>query len=276
MNGLRHAVTVVLGAGLLVSGVVAGERRAFDGPDSGRTYRIVATGARLNRLVTGPVAERVQGVPARPVDSFVWDGAGSTPIDGEIVIEVDPDLDRGGIVARWTDENGEWLYTQTRFIHPHHASGVRIGSSVTDVDVLLNDPVITNVHLHGDTGAGQPVLPTVFAYLAAWGPATVSLDGRLFRNPFELPAPSWGGHLMVTHGVRGEDGAVRTRDGAVYDPSRGSEGAADPADVEVHLVFHDERFPVVAGNVPPLFSFFYHLVFEDVRIEILHGNVPEY
>ncbi len=47
----------------------------------------------------------------------------------------------------------------------------------------------------------------------------------------------------------------------------------DPADLEVHLVFHDERFPRTE-NIPPIFSFFYHLVFEDVTIQILSAEGP--
>ena len=54
-------------------------------------YQMVARAARLNRRVTGDVTDSVRGVPASPVDSLVYDGVGSTPIDGAIVIlEVDP------------------------------------------------------------------------------------------------------------------------------------------------------------------------------------------
>ena len=38
-------------------------------------------------------------------------------------------------------------------------------------DWIYNEPVSHNVYLHGDTASGQPVLPTLFTYLAAWGPA---------------------------------------------------------------------------------------------------------
>jgi hypothetical protein len=236
-------------------------------------YLVRASNARLNRKVMGPVDRYVQGVPAEPVDSFVWDGDGSTPIEAELVLEIDPIRDTGLIRATWNDEHGDWVYFQTRFIHPEHFSGVRIGSSVEEVQGILNEGVAHNVYLHGDTTAGMPVLPTVFNYLATWGPADILLNGQPFANPFEIPAPQWIGHLMVTEGVRWPDGTVRTLNGEIYDPSRLTEGAVDPGDLEVHLVFHDERFPLT-NNTPPLFSFFYHLNFEDVTIEITQEEPP--
>lgn len=236
-------------------------------------YEVIARSPRLNRRPMGPITSRVQGVPAEPVDSFVWDGNGSIPIEGELIMEISPETDSGFVLATWKDPYGEWVYTQARFIHPEHPSGVRIGASVGEVDSLLNEGIAHNVYLHGDTSAGQPVLPTTFAHLGIWGPADVSLDGVPFVNPYELPAPQWLGHLMVTEGVRREDGSVRTRTGEVYDPSKAAEGATEPGDLEVHLVFHDERFPRTS-SVPPLFSFFYHLVFEDVTIRIVQSDEP--
>jgi hypothetical protein len=230
-------------------------------------YQVVASGALKIRRPLGPPERFLQGVPAEPVDAFCWDGRGVTPIEGEIVIDVDPATNSGTVVARWSDEHGEWTYTQQRFLHPEHASGVRIGASVDELRKLLLDPVTTNVYLHGDTTAGQPVLPTVFAYLAAWGPATVTLDGVPFVNPHGLPGPSWLGHLMVTEGVRAPDGTVRVEGGDIYSPRDGSRGMVDPDDLEVHLVFHDARFPRTS-NVPPLFSFFYHLNFETVTVSL--------
>ena len=123
--------------------------------------------------------------------------------------------------------------------------------------------------------AGPGVLPTVSTLLAAWGPATVKLNGKPFDNPYDGAfRPQWDGHLMVTEGVRQPDGTVRTLDGSLYDPSLADQGFVDHDDLEVHLVFHDARFPIEDDNFPPLFQFFYHLVFEQVSLEIAHHN-PE-
>lgn len=231
-------------------------------------YRVTAGKPRLNRRVMGLARRWVRGVPAEPVDSMVWNGEGSTEIEGRIELEIDPVRNTGFIVARWTDANGHWFFRQTRFTHPdEHPSGVRIGSSVYGVETVINDPVVHNVYLHGDTTAGAAILPTVFTYLASWGPIDVFLDGTYFDSPFDPPAPCWEGHLMVTEGVRHPDGSVRTIWGGFYNPMLQAEGIVEEGDLEVHLTFHDDQFPTTT-NIPPLFSFFYHLVFEDVQIEI--------
>jgi len=234
------------------------------------TYHVNASQARLNRRITGPVRRWVQGVAAEPANSGVWDGIGSVPIDGTLELEIDPMSNTGWIRAEWTDANGAWTFRQNRFIHPDdHPSGVRIGSSVDGLETIINEGVVHNAYLHGDTGAGAPVLPTVFTYLAAWGPARVTRNGEPFDNPFEIPAPMWLGHLMVTEGARRPDGTVRTLSGEIFNPRHASEGAVEPGDLEVHLVFHDDRFPYTS-NVPNFFSFHYHVLFEEVTIEIVH------
>lgn len=235
-------------------------------------YRVAAGSPRLNRRILGPVRRWLDGVAAEPVDSACWSGEGSVPIEGRLELELDPTTNTGHIIATWTDMNGVWTYEQTRFIHPgHHSSGVRIGSSMFQVDTVINEGIAANVYLHGDTGAGMPLLPTVFAFVAAWGPVRVTLNGEPFDNPFEIPAPLWLGHVMVTEGVRQPDGSVRTLAGGIYNPTHASEGAVEPGDVEAHLVFHDDLRPVTS-NVPDLYSFFYHVVFEDVRIEIVQSE----
>lgn len=240
----------------------------------GLRYRITASRPRLNRRLMGPVRRWVGGVAAEPVDSFCWSGEGSVPIKGTMTIDVEPMRNTGKITAEWTDHNGTWTWTQTRFLHPdHHSSGVRIGSSVYRVDTVINEAIVQNVYLHGDTAAGQPVMPTLFTYLAAWGPGDATLNGERFDNEFEIPAPQWLGHIMVTEGARRADGSVRTLSGEIYNPSRGDEGAVEAGDIEAHLTFHDDVFPLTT-SVPPLFSFFYHLVFEDVRIEIVQADGP--
>lgn len=266
--------TAAIGFG--VSPVRAEEPRAIVGGDL--VYRVEAGNPRLNRRVMGPVTRTIQGIPAEPVDSFVWDGDGSTPIEGEVALEINPVEDTGLIQAEWTDPVGnEWTLFQFVFRHPEHSSGVRLGPAVNvpdPVESFLNEGITHNVYLHGDTTAGMPILPTLFNHLATWGPADVRLNGEPFLNPFPVPpAPQWIAHLMVTEGVRHPDGTVRTTDGEIFNPMRKEEGAVQLGDLEVHLVFHPERsFFDPSDNVPPIFKFFYHLVFEDVRMEIVQAD----
>ncbi len=174
----------------------------------------------------------------------------------------------------WTDEIGVWEYKQTAFAPPPHPTGLRVSPDATQTELVEGDPITTNVFLHGNTGAAAPVLPTVFNLLATWGPAEVTLNGQLFNNPFDGPAPRWFGHTMTTPGVRNPDGTVRTTSGDIYvgpnpngTPLTPADGVTDWDDMEVHFTWHDAPTPMT-GNIPPPFSFFYHLVFEDVAFEI--------
>jgi hypothetical protein len=234
------------------------------------SYRVTARQPRINRRVLGDVTAYVQGVPAEPVHSFVWDGVGSEPTVGHAVVDLDPVNNTGTIKANWIDEHGSWQFKQSVFFAPDHASGLRIGSAADLTRFVVDDPIPVNVYLHGDTTAGGPVLPVVFNLVATWGAAEIKLNGEPFVNPYDGPAPLWVAHTMVTEGVRNEDGTVRTVDGEIFDPTvNPGNGAVDPDDMEFHLVFHDAPGPAT-NNFPPPFSFFYHLTFEDLQLTIQH------
>lgn len=230
-------------------------------------YEITASNARLNRVVSGPVVASIDGVPAEPVDSFVWSGIGTTKIKAELKLKIDTIHNTGEIFAEWEDINGHWTYRQTTFSLPGHPTGARVGPSINDIELIKADPVTTNVYLHGDSGAAAPIIPTVLNLLATWGPAEITHNGIPFDNPYDGPVPNWLGHTMTTEGLRGKDSSVRTTSGDIYNPSKAANGAIDHNDLEFHLVFHDAPGPKTT-NIPPPLSFFYHLTFEDVKIKI--------
>ncbi len=236
--------------------------------DSEIVYRVTAEDGRLIRRVTGQVSNEVQGVPAEPVHAFNWQGINIESVEGRVSIDVDPIANEGRIKAQWTDRNGHWKLEQTMFAPPPHPSGLEIGASGSQTNLISGDPVLTNVYLHGDTTAAEPVLPTVFNHLATWGPAEVTLNGKAFENPFDGPTPLWVAHFMVTEGVRNPDGTVRTVDGEFYNPMKADSGATDREDLEVHLTFHDFPGPEVTNNFPPPLDFHYHVQFETVDIRI--------
>lgn len=244
-------------------------------PESQLTYEISAEDARLNRLVGDPITDWVQGIPAEPVHSFVWDGNGSIPLEGASAkVEIDPISNTGEIKAEWTDPDGrEWTLTQTVFLPlPPHPTGLR-AVSLSETAFVEDDPVTVDVYLHGDTTAGGPVLPTVFNHLATWGPAEVTLDGEPFLNPYDGPTPDWVTHTMLTAGVRNEDGTVTVNDGTIYNLTlQDQPGDIDYDDMEYHIVFHDAPGPESTDNFPPPLSFFYHLTFESVDFEVLAGE----
>ncbi|MFV2054810.1 MAG: hypothetical protein ACC707_00020 [Thiohalomonadales bacterium] len=233
-------------------------------------YVMEAKNAKVIRRVLGPLSDSVNGVPAAPVDSFDWAGSEITSVKGTAHFELDPIANTGRITAEWTDRNGEWTYTQTMFASPPHPTGLRIGASKSTTTVITGDPITTNVSLHGDTGAGGPVIPTLSNLITTWGPSKVTLNGMAFDNPYDGPAPMWAGHTMLSEGVRDDGGAVRTESGEIFSMMKKSEGLVYPNKLVFHLVFHDAPGPEMTDNIPPPLSFFYHVTFSDVDFKIKH------
>ena len=269
-----------LGAAFLLAAIVAAlavlpffTNSANASPKNKIVYKVKATNGTVNRKLLGDPTDFVNGVPAQPVDSFVWDGDGVQPlIKGKVKVTIDPVGNAGEIKASWTDEYGDWTFKQTIFSAPPHSTGLQVGPSAGDTQLIFGDPVTTNVYLHGDTTAGGPVLPTDFNYLATWGVAVITLNGEPFENPYDGPTPNWGAHTMTTVGVRNADGTVRTADGlGIFSAMNPGDGLVDNDDVEFHLVFEDAPMPMT-DNFPPPLSFFYHLTFEDVKFDIVQSD----
>ena len=268
MKKYRIPLFLVLFSVLAVGIALFGTGAATAKKSGGITYKLKAKNAFLIRDVTGPVTDDVDGVPAAPVDSFLWDGQGITPIKGSVKLEIDPVSNTGEIKAKWEDENGKWEYKQTVFASPSHPTGLVVGPGAGDTELIPSDPVTTNVYLHGDTTAGGPVLPTVFNLLATWGPAEVTLNGKPFENPYDGPTPLWAGHSMITVGVRNENGEVLTTGGDIFSMAQAGDGVTYDDQLVFHLVFHDAPGPDMTDNVPPPLSFFYHVTFQDVKLDI--------
>lgn len=254
---------IILCAGIALSGAAVAH-------DSDLNYKVVATDARLIRNVTGPVMSEVMGVPAEPVDSLVFDGVGVKPIKGRLTAKLDPVGNTGHIEATWKDEFGVWRYRQKAFVNLPFPTGLRIGPSATQTELIGPvDTIVINVYKQGDTQAGPPFTPTTFNLLAAWGTAEVTLNGMPFDNPFDGAAPLWSGRLVVREGVRNdEDDSVRNLDGSVFDMFDPSHGLVDHHDLEADLFFMDGLDFSPNTNFPPTNSFFYHIVFENVKVQI--------
>ncbi|MCA9586282.1 MAG: hypothetical protein KC657_13075, partial [Myxococcales bacterium] len=127
-----------------------------------------------------------------------------------------------------------------------------------------------------NTGAGGPLMPTVFQHLASFGPARVTLNGKPFVNPYSGPtAPAWFGAFKVSEGVRSAiDGTVQNQSGGIFSPMSPADGATDPDDLEIQCIFHDDQLPPPGNmaNFPPRHRFFYWLTFEDVTVQILQNG----
>lgn len=238
-------------------------------------YIVRGKSPRRVRRLTSSSSRFVQGVPAEPVDSFCYDGNGVEDVEGFVLIDVDPVKNTGKVISRWKDEHGLWDLEVQLFTAPHHPSGLRVSPDANVNKLFYEDPIVTDLYLHGNSTAGMPVLPTVHTKLAAWGQAAVRLNGAPFDNPFDGPFPPlWELHLMVTEGVRGPDGTVRAEDGSIYNPMmHAASGRVDPQDLEIHLTFHDAPYPENTANFPPIFDFFYHVVFDDVTMRLKNEHV---
>jgi len=254
---------------------VADDRDDNDDDDDNEknTYiSVKASNPMLIRRVMGPITNSVNGVPAEPVDGFDWAGHAIRTTEGNAEIKVDAIANTGLINADWKDEYGDWTYQQMMFVPPNHATGARMGPSKDTVTVIEGDPITTNIYLHGNTGAGTSLVPTVFNLLATWGPAKVTLNGEPFDNPFDGPTPMWIGHTMLSEGIRDADGTVQTTSGEIFDMTRGSEGQIYPDDLVLHIAFHDMPGPEMNTNIPPVWSFFYQVAFDKVKVEIKHND----
>lgn len=277
-NTMEYSKYISILAGGLAIALGAASAGADDNDDykekSSIRISVKASKPVLIRRVTGPIYNSINGVPAEPVDSFDWAGSEIREIKGKARLEIDPIANTGKISAKWEDEYGKWTYKQKTFAPPHHATGVRIGPSKNTVTVIKDDPVTTNVYLHGDTGVGGPVAPTFFGLLSTWGPAKITLNGKPFDNPFPGPTtPMWAGHTIVSEEIRGADGVIRTTSGGIYHPEHSFEGQIYPDKLNFNLAFHD--VPEEAGmtdNIPPAHRFFYRISFKKVKIKIKYNN----
>jgi hypothetical protein len=124
--------------------------------------------------------------------------------------------------------------------------------------------VAEDVTIHGDTGAGPAVMPTVHAFLAGWGPARVYVDDTL---EYEVH-----GHFMVTDGARQPDGVIYRSDRMTpYDPEMPGDSWVDPEDRELHVVAHSsdpDRFNY------PMHTIWFHLNFEEPILERVPPGAP--
>lgn len=274
-DALRERVATQFGGpGSVQLAVVDAAVRLASQSGSRLLYVVTAGDARRNRELTGPSTVDVQGVPAQPVDSGVHDGVGHEKLSyAAFWAVVDPVANTGFVHARWRDSHGMWSYSRHLMVPPPHPTALRVGGDATLTE-FITDGVQTHGYQHGNTGAGGPLMPSIFQHLACYGPTQVKLNGVPFVNPFPgATAPDWFGAMKVTDGVRDEiDGTVRNSTGGLFSPLAPGDGATDADDLEVQLIFHDDALPKGSSvaNFPPRHRFFYWINFEQVRMRVLH------
>lgn len=97
---------------------------------------------------------------------------------------------------------------------------------------LDSDPIAINHFEHNTTGAGPTIEPTLFVYLASWGPAEVFKNG-VSQGTFET-------HMMITDGARDvESGKIVQSDGTTpYSPMTPGDSKVNHNIAQLHLVYH--------------------------------------
>ena len=204
----------------------------------------------------GNTAYIIDGItPNGGHDAFSYDGSGHKRITGNVQVDLDPITNTGIITAEWTDPQGnKWTYKQTQFAGGNQ---MYIGETIDGVTqtTLDLDPIAINHFEHGTTGAGPTIEPTLFVYLASWGPAEVTKNG-VSQGIFE-------GHMMVTDGARNsETGKIVQSDGITpYSPMSPSNSLVNRNTAQLHLVYHTAPAPEMTANFPPPFEVFNHLMF---------------
>lgn len=193
-------------------------------------------------------------------DAFSYDGSGHKKVpNGQVEINLDPKSNKGSILAEWTDPDGnDWRLEQTKFgggneLYPGELVD---GKLQYDLDA---DPVAINHYEHGTTGAGPPVEPTLFVYLASWGPAEVWKNGKS-QGTFET-------HMMVTDAARNPETGkiVKSDETTPYSPMTPGDSKVNKHTAQLHLVYHTPAGDPT-NNFPPPFEVFEHLMFYDIDV----------
>jgi hypothetical protein len=118
-------------------------------------------------------------------DTAGWDhmcnsGKLVRPIEGSVEIDVDEIQNTGRFAARLKVPQGDLAIDFDRF---HEFNPCQDGG------------VAAYIYEHGDSGCGDSSWPKTFIWVAGWGYARASLNGRPLGGDYEA-------HFMVTQGIR--------------------------------------------------------------------------
>ena len=189
-------------------------------------------------------------------DNFAYDGEGVVALEGGAEVLLNVEEDTGTLTAV---VNG--------MIHPEkdktYSGEIKIVYHVapTDGPAFWEGSVADFIYVHGDTEQGPPVMPKPRAFVAAWTPADVYVNGELVYEGLD-------GHMMYTERTRDTTtqaiyaNAERT---AFYSPMAPSEEyIVAPDERELHFVAHSTVEDL--DNFPP-HNVWIHINFEEVTEE---------
>ena len=173
-------------------------------------------------------------------DNFNYDGSKVVDIGGEAEARLDVDKDTGLATATFTGtinpEQGKTYTGEIKLVYKQFQGEMP----------FQEGGIADFIYLHGDTGQGGPVMPTIRGFVSAWGPADVFVNG-------ELVYQGLAGHVMLTERARDLTTNVIYADAGrttPYSPKEPAKGyIVAPDEWELHFVAHSEAED--PNNFPP-------------------------
>jgi len=107
-------------------------------------------------------------------------GTNSKVVDGTVEIDVDEIKNTGTFIAKLKLPEGLFEMTLDRF-----PPGI----------TCQDGGIASMIFEHGDSGCGNTLWPKTMLYIAAWGKANATLDGKPLYTDYDA-------HFMVTQGIR--------------------------------------------------------------------------
>jgi hypothetical protein len=139
---------------------------------------------------------------ASPWNHMGDDAMNLTPVDGEIVLDVDEIANTGTFRADLQLPEGRYVVEIDRFF---------------EFSPCQDGGIAAFLYEHGDSGCGDSNWPKSLLYVAGWGYGHATLDGELLYEDYEL-------HFMVTQGMRDRETLE-----VMLSPDAGPAGAINPA-----------------------------------------------
>jgi hypothetical protein len=128
-------------------------------------------------------------IVGRYTDNFDYQGTRTVPIGGGFTLKVNSAADTGVVTAY-----GYGTFTPEYDVHLTGWLTIVMDTWI-EMAPFMDGGIAEDVILHGDTGQGPSVMPTIWSGLAGWGEADVYVNGSLVYEDLD-------GHFMYTEKAR--------------------------------------------------------------------------
>lgn len=230
---------------LLTSGVFAQDETTyltFEG-SHGHDWTLQATEAKI-----------IGGYGKEDWGNLSYSGENVVAVDGEAVVQVNSESDKGTMVATFT---GTIRPTKDK----EYSGEIKLEFNVVDGEGAppwRESGSADFIMIHGATGQEAPLVPSVTCYLCTWGAGKLFVDDELVHEAM--------GHFMWTPTIRDENQVVWADEARTtnYIPMESDKGIiAQPKTSQLHFVFFDPRVSD-PDNYPPM-SWFLKVNFDQVE-----------